>query len=214
MPERWKIDNFTLPDHFGSRLKPEYSWRHSERRQTFTRSCVCLPKMGPHPACGRSFLAGDFAHVCLCIPGEMFFCCICTRVVTYNALSARRAYRLRHISTEIDAHITGLTGTRLPFYRPWDGSSHKFTVPQHGRHFEVRWEYEQTRFSNMSARSVHLCEQKKWKPKHVVKTFDAPPKLQGIVGAMELRNWQEDITAILTYSPPKAATREQRSNLR
>ena len=28
-------------------------------------------------------------------------------------------------------------------------------------HFEVRWEYEQTRFSNMSARSVHPCEQKK-----------------------------------------------------
>ena len=84
---------------------------------------------------------------------------MCTRVVTYNALSARRAYRLLDISTGIDAHITGLTGTRLPFYRPWDGSSHKFTVAQYGRHFEVRWEYEQTRFSNMSARSVHSCEQ-------------------------------------------------------
>ena len=66
--------------------------------------------------------------------------CMCTLVVTCNALSARRAHRLRDISTEIDAHIIGLTSTRLPFHRPWDGSVHTFRVAQHGRHFEVRWE--------------------------------------------------------------------------
>ena len=79
---------------------------------------------------------------------------MCTRVVACKALSARRAYRLRAISTEIDAHIIGLTSTRLPFYCPWDGSVHTFRVAQHGRHFEVRWVCEQTRFSNM--KTVHL----------------------------------------------------------
>ena len=44
---------------------------------------------------------------------------------------------------------------------------------------------------------------KKWKPKHVVTTFDAPPKLQGRAGTMRLRNWQEDLTAIVMYWPPK-----------
>ena len=79
---------------------------------------------------------------------------MCTRVDTCNAWSAQSAHRLRDISTEIDAHIIGLTGTRLPFYCTWDGSAHKFRVAEHGRHFEVRWGYEQTRFSNM--KTAHL----------------------------------------------------------
>ena len=57
-----------------------------------------------HLACGRSSLAG--IRFCSGVNYSM-----CMRVVTYNVLSARGAYRLRNISNEIDAYIIGLTGT-------------------------------------------------------------------------------------------------------
>ena len=65
---------------------------------------LCMPsKEGfHHPACGRSFQPGDLAHVCFRFPD--FSYCMCTRVVTHNVLTARKAYRLRDSSTEIDAH--------------------------------------------------------------------------------------------------------------
>ena len=41
--------------------------------------------------------------------------------------------------------------------------------------FEKRWGgYEQTRCSNMSAEVSILVNKKLWKPKHVVRMFDAP----------------------------------------
>ena len=127
---------------------------------------------------------------------------MCTRVVTFNVLRARRACRLRDISTRrIDVH--GLTWTRLPFYRPWDGSAHKSGVAQHGRHFGVGWGCEQTRFSNMFAGVSILVNKGSWKPRNVVRTCDAPPRLQGRAGVIRLRNWQEDITAIVMYWPPQ-----------
>ena len=69
----------------------------------------------------------------------------------------------------------------------------------------MRWRYEQTRFSNMSAQECpsFVSKKKKRKPRHVVRTFGAPPKLQGRAGAMGLRNWQEDLTAIVMYWLPK-----------
>ena len=60
------------------------------------------------------------------------------RFVTYTVLSVRRAYRLRDISHEIDAHIIGLAGTRLPSYGPWDGSARRSAVALHGRHSEIK----------------------------------------------------------------------------
>ena len=105
------------------------------------------------------------------------FLLLVTRVVTYNVLN-----RLRDVSNEIDAHVIGLSGTRLPFYRPWDGSAQRSPVANHGRHFEVRWRYEQTRCSNMTAWMWILANKKLWKPKNVVRMFDAPPRLQGGAG--------------------------------
>ena len=39
----------------------------------------------------------------------------CIRIVTYNVLIARRAYRIRDISEEINAHITWLSGDAPAF---------------------------------------------------------------------------------------------------
>ena len=36
-----------------------------------------------------------------------------------------------------------------------------------------------------------------------MRTSDVSSKLQGRAGAIRLRNWQEDITAIVMYWPPK-----------
>ena len=73
---------------------------------------------------------------------------------------------------------------------------------QHGRHFEVRWRYAHTHISNMSAGVSILVNKRMWKPRKVG-TFDAPWKLQGRAGAIRLRNWQEDVAAIVMYWPPK-----------
>ena len=110
--------------------------------QTFARVCARPSEKGSIalPADGRCWqeILHTFVHV---VPVKDFvFYCMCTRVVTH------RAYRLRDISTEIDPHVIGFTGTRLPFHPPWDGSAHESSVAQHGRHFEVGWGYEQTRF--------------------------------------------------------------------
>ena len=81
----------------------------------------------------------------------------------------RRAKNLREVLSlrvlfrdcaKCNAHIIGLTGTRLPFYRAWDGSLHKSSVSQHGRHFEVRWGYAHTcpevsRFGSTSGCGSH-----------------------------------------------------------
>ena len=120
-----------------------------------------LPKRRVPSPCLRTVVLGA-RHGTRLFKFSMFDC-MCTRVVTSNALSARRAYRLRDVSTEIDAHIIGLTGTRLPFSRPLDGSAHKSSVAQHGRNFEVRWEWEQTRFSIMCAGVPILVSKRKWR---------------------------------------------------
>ena len=78
-------------------------------------------------------------------------------------------------------------------YPPCDGSAHKSTVAQHGRHFEVRWGFEQTRFSNMSAGVSIPVSKRSWKPRHVVRTLDAPPKLQG-------REQAQDASSRATYA--------------
>ena len=137
-----------------------------------------------HTTCGRSFLAGSPLHAGF-LGEERFVICMCTRVVTYNyVLSARRACRLTHHRLDRDAtSFISIPGKLRA---------------QHGRHFEVRWVRADPR--SVSNRS--------WKPRHVVRTFDAPPKLQGRAGATRLRNWQEDITTIvMCWSPkPKDAT--------
>ncbi len=68
-------------------------------------------------------------------------------------------------------------------------------------------EYAPTCLSNMPAGVSILASKRTWKPRHVVRTFDAPPKLQGRSGAIRLRNWQEDVTAIVMswLSKPKDA---------
>ena len=47
-----------------------------------------------------------------------------------------------------------------------------------------------------------LVNKRSWEPRHVVRTSDAPLKLQGRAEAGRLRNWQEDINAIVMYCPP------------
>ena len=86
----------------------------------------------------------------------------CTRIVIYNLLSARRAHISRDISQEMNAHIIGVTGTRLPFYRAWVGSMHISSVSQPGWHFEARWD-GQARLSNMSAVVSILVTKQMWK---------------------------------------------------
>ena len=136
---------------------------------------LCMPSgVSRHPACGRSFLAGDCAHVCRRCPIEVFllFHGMCTRVVTFYVLRARRACRLRDISTEIDAH--GITVTQLPFLSTVGWLRAQILVfIDRGRHFEVRWGCERTRFSNVSAGVSILVNKGSWKPRHVVRTFDA-----------------------------------------
>ena len=55
------------------------------------------------------------------------------------------------------------------------------------------------------SRGVSIWVNKRmWKPpRNVVKTYDGPSKLQGTAGAIRLRSWQEDVTAIVMYWPPK-----------
>ena len=50
--------------------------------------------------------------------------------------------------------------------------------------------------------SVLVCK-RIWKPKHVVRTCDTHSKLQGRICSIRLRNWQEVVTAIVTYWSPK-----------
>ena len=99
------------------------------------------------------------------------------RVVTYNVLSARGAYRLRNISNEIDAHIIGLTGTRLPSYRPWDGSAHRPAVACHGRHFEVRWEVREDEMLEHGCQGVNSHEQE---------TLEAKARVEHVRRATEI----------------------------
>ena len=46
--------------------------------------------------------------------------------------------------------------------------------------------------------SIHV-NQRMWKPRDAVRTFDQPSKLQGRAGAIRLRNWQEDVIAIVIF---------------
>ena len=92
------------------------------REETLPRFHVCMPFARGSPCLLSVFSGGHsllhpFVWVKGGCPGELAEI-MCMRVVTYNVLSARRAYRLRDISHEIDAHIVGLTGTRLPFLPP------------------------------------------------------------------------------------------------
>ena len=116
--------------------------------------------------------------------------------------SARKAYRPRDMSTDIDSH----------HWLHWDATS--FLSVLGWLRAQVMccstwttWRYEQTRFTNIR-RCVSILESKRsWKPRHVVRTFDAHPKLQGRAGAIRTRNWQEDVTAIMYWPPkPKDAT--------
>ena len=50
-----------------------------------------------------------------------------------------------------DADTSGPTGTRPSSAVFWSGSAHRSAVAHHERHFEIRWEYEQTRCSKVSA---------------------------------------------------------------
>ena len=61
----------------------------------------------------------------------------------------------------------------------------------------------ETRFTNMSAGVSILVNKRSWKARHVVMIFDAPSKLQGRTGAIRRQCWQEGITAIVVYWPPK-----------
>ena len=83
------------------------------------------------------------------------------RIVMYNLPGPRRAHRIRDISYETNASVIGLTGTRLPFYRAWDGYTYKSIISQHGWHFEVRWD-GQARLSNMSAGVSIVVKKQMW----------------------------------------------------
>ena len=54
---------------------------------------------------------------------------------------------------------TPLLARDFLFHPSWDGSAHKSTVAQHGRHFEVRWEVRTDALLEHVRRSVHSCEQ-------------------------------------------------------
>ena len=84
---------------------------------------------------------------------------ICKGIVTCNVLRARRAQRTRHISEEKNAHIIGLTVTRL------DGSMHKSHVSQYGMHAKVRQGAQHV------CRSVYPCEEAEMKAAKSGKTF-------------------------------------------
>ena len=99
----------------------------------------------------RSTAKGSTIHPCQCTPWFR------------RAKNLREVLSLRVLfrdCAKCNAHIIGLTGTRLPFYRAWDGSLHKSSVSQHGRHFEVRWGYAHTcpevsRFGSTSGCGSH-----------------------------------------------------------
>ena len=79
--------------------------------------------------CARE--VGHFFAGLVCLLGELHVSghsVNCTRIVTCNVLSARRAHRVRDISEDINAHIIGFDGTRLPFYRAWDDSTRKSDI--------------------------------------------------------------------------------------
>ena len=99
----------------------------------------------------------------------------CARIVIYNLPSARRAHIISDISYEINAHVIGLTGTRLPFYRAWDVYTHKPTISQHGWYFEIRWDC-QARLSNMSAGVSMNVKKQMWKKKNIWPTLELARK--------------------------------------
>ena len=144
--DKYHMKGFALAATFA---QVEVFWWLFERRRTFTRSCACPSKRGfiTLPADGRSW--------------RRFFYCMCTRVVTNYVLSARRASShvdVRDMSTEIDAHITGLTGTRLPVNRPWDGRTKVWCCSTWtGLRSEVEVRTE-TLLEHV-CRRVHSCEQ-------------------------------------------------------
>ena len=54
--------------------------------------------------------------------GRLLFELVFLLGVLHASCVARQAHRSREMSEEVDAHIVGVTGTRLPFCRAWDGS--------------------------------------------------------------------------------------------
>ena len=97
------------------------------------------------------------------------------------------------------ASFIGLTGTRLPFHRPWDGSAHKSSVVQHGQlpsKMEVR--------ADTNLEHVHSCEQEileaEARGENIRCSSESRKEEQG---AVRLRNWQEDFTAFVMYCTPK-----------
>ena len=77
------------------------------------------------PPCLRTVvLGGRFLYTSVyCFRVKVFFTAVHASCYLQSVLRARRAYRLRDISKEMDAHIIGFTWTELPLYRPWDGSA-------------------------------------------------------------------------------------------
>ena len=74
---------------------------------------------------------------------------------------ARRAHRGRDMSEEMNAHIVGVTSTRLPFYHAWVGFMHNSHVSQHRKHLDVR----------MGIKPHTLLEHLQECPSVVIRTF-------------------------------------------
>ena len=139
---------------------------------------LCMPFFEGSLCLQTVFLGGhSLLHLSVRVKGILFLVIfllnsMCVRAGTYNVLSARRAYRLRDINHEIDAHIICLAGTRL-----WDGSAHRSAVAHHGRHFERRW-------GGVRADEMlnHVCRSVK---SHSQETMEAKPRGEDVPRASE-----------------------------
>ena len=117
---------------------------------------------------------------------KVLFCMRCPRIVAYNVFSARRAYRPRDVKRRDR--------------RTHHWFNRKATSFSSSLGWLVRWVCAQT---HIAAGVSIVASKRSWKPRHVVRTFDVLPRLQGRAVAIRLRSWQEDVTAIVMCLPPK-----------
>ena len=76
------------------------------------------------------------------------------------------SFCLRDVTTCVDADLIALTDTL-------GGTQRRHTRrPATGKHFEVRWVYRETHFSNKSAGVSILLNNRKWQAKHVTRILD------------------------------------------
>ena len=91
----------------------------------------------------------------------------CTRIVTYDVLSARRAHRIRDINEEINAHIIGLSGRVCHSDVPGMAPCTNIRVSRQGDTIGI----QPNAIFEHAGVSI-IVHERKWKPRKVVRTFD------------------------------------------